>query len=424
MKKMKKFFSMATLVLVGAMMTGCSSDNDSIIDNPQQPENKSKVVTLTTTVGFSGGTGTRALASDGTKTFADGDQMAVIYKNNSNQTIKTVASLTNGAGTSSGTFTVTLDDPDNTKAIRYIYPAAMAKETVATDATIDDAGTIDFTKLNSQNGLLTKLGSTLDLCTLDAASWTSGALPTGMLANQFAILAIKLKKGDDITSSITGMNISDGTNTYNVSGLSSASTIYVAIRPTSGADINVTATDGVNSYGKFLKGKTYEASNGYNVTWNMLKRVDLSTFSYSLYDVYEDVILTGTPVIVNDNSFHIFCNGYNYEVTLDNVNSEGTKKVFIYAGKYNINVKLKGTSRLTHIASHESSMTIDEAVAGGTVILIYEEGSPLDGKSVTINGGTVKAKSGQLYAVDGDLTVNGGAIYLAGGIGKYFQDEM
>ena len=80
-KKTFRFLSTAALALMGAMMTGCSSDDN--FDNPQQPENKSNVVTLTTTVGFDASAGTRALTIDGTKgvkTFAVNDQIAVVYK--------------------------------------------------------------------------------------------------------------------------------------------------------------------------------------------------------------------------------------------------------------------------------------------------------------------------------------------------------
>ena len=89
MKKTMKYLSMAALALVGAMMTGCSSDEDSMISNPQQPENKGNVVTVTTTVSLDGGEaaaqGTnRALTADGKKTFAAGDKIAIIYKNTSN----------------------------------------------------------------------------------------------------------------------------------------------------------------------------------------------------------------------------------------------------------------------------------------------------------------------------------------------------
>ena len=274
MMTIKTFLSMAALALVGVVMSGCSSsDGDSITDTPQQPENKSKVVTLTTTVGFGGSAGTRALAADGTKTFAAGDKIAVIYKNTSGETIKAVSDeISSGAGTASATFTVTLTNPDNTKAIRYIYPAAMAKATIATGATIDDAGTVDFTNLDSQDGSLTTLGSNLDLCTLDAANWTSGTLPTGTLANQLAILACTLKNSDgssNITGTITGMTVSDGTNSYAVTGHDSDGHIYVAIRPTAAAALEVTATDGIVDYTKTATSRDYAAGNGYSLSWRM-----------------------------------------------------------------------------------------------------------------------------------------------------------
>ena len=79
MKTMKKFLSMAALALVGATFTGCSNEDDSIIDTTQQPEViKSNVVTMTTTVGLDGAAATRALTSTGVKTFAKDDKIAVV----------------------------------------------------------------------------------------------------------------------------------------------------------------------------------------------------------------------------------------------------------------------------------------------------------------------------------------------------------
>lgn len=259
--KTKKFLSMAALALVGAMMTGCSNDDDIL-----QPENKTNVVTLTATVGFDDGAMTRALTIDGNKgvkTFGAGDQMAVIYKNTSGGTVKAVGTLTSGADTKSGTFTFTLTNPDKTQNVTYIYPAAMAGST-----------DVDYTKLNSQKGTLTDLGSKYDLCTKSGA-WNGDNLPTLTLENQLAILAITLKDNTvepalNITGDIRDMTISDGTNTYAVSRSATAGPIYVAILPTSGATINVTASDGSKDYGKTLATtKTYAAGNGYNVTWNM-----------------------------------------------------------------------------------------------------------------------------------------------------------
>ena len=260
MKTMKNFLSMAALALMGAMMTGCSSDDN--FDNPQQPENKSKVVTLTTTVGLDGGATTRALTADGKKTFAENDQIAVIYTKNGGTVTKAVSekliSTDIASGSKSATFTVTLDDPDKTKQVTYIYPAAMAGST-----------DVDYTKLNSQDGTLASLQTKYDLCTKSGA-WASDNLPSLALENQLAILAINLKNSTDITSTITGMTIKVGsTLTYTVSRSAAAGPIYVAIQPVTSQNIEVTATDGTNEYVKSLSGKTYAANNGYNVTWNM-----------------------------------------------------------------------------------------------------------------------------------------------------------
>ena len=153
--KTKKFLSMAALALVGAMMTGCSSDDN--FDNPQQPENKSKVVTLTTTVGLDGGATTRALTPAGVKTFAAGETMAVIYYNGTS-TVKAVShALEAGDITNEGknaTFTFDLETPQKSGDVLYIYPAAMAGDTG-----------VDVTKLNTQEGTFDALQSKYDLCT-------------------------------------------------------------------------------------------------------------------------------------------------------------------------------------------------------------------------------------------------------------------
>ena len=268
MKTMKYFLSMAALALVGAMTVSCSSD-DNIIDQAQQPVNKNNVVTLTTTVGFADDGTTRALTGTGVKTFAAGETMAIYYwKNKGNDHVKAVsAPLTPGDITNGGksaTFTFTLDNPYKDMSVVYTYPAAMANA--------------DFTPnydalYNNQDGTLTTLASNFDFCTRSGA-WSGENLPSLTLVNQLAILAINLKNStgaSDITGDITGMTISDGTNTYTVSRSAVAGPIYVAIRPTSDATITVTATDGTKNYTKTLTTKTYEAGNGYPVSWRMTR---------------------------------------------------------------------------------------------------------------------------------------------------------
>ena len=292
MKTMNKFLSMAALALVGAMTVSCSSDND-ITDQPQQPENKSNLVTLTTTVGFDDSAETRAVDGTGVKTFAVGDKMAVsYYSNTAGEFVKAEsAALTSGdiaSGGKSATFTFTLDSPDKTKAVSYVYPAAMLNNDL----------TPNWAALNNQNGTLATIGSNLDYC-WKQGPWNGENLPSLTLENQLAILAITLNNSTDITSTITGMTISDGTNTYTVSRSAAAGPIYLAIQPTSSATIYVTATDGTNEYGKVLASKTYEADNGYPVTWNMTQ--------------LEKVVWNNTNVFNSSN-----------EITIDKFNTTAT----------------------------------------------------------------------------------------------------
>ena len=264
---MKKLFSMAALAMVGATFTGCSNEDDSIIDTTQQPEViKSNVVTMTTTVGLDGAAATRALTSTGVKTFAKDDKIAVVYEKNDGTMAKVESTaLTKddiSADGKSATFTVTLSDAKASGTVKYIYPAAMAG---ATD--------VNYTKLNSQDGTLDNLGKNLDLAVFNGNLTAEAKLPaSASLENQLAILAVTLKDEagtSDITSSTTKLTVSDGTNTYNVMRSAVAGPIYVAIRPTTSATIDITATSGGKGYYKTLTGKTYAKGNGYSVSWRM-----------------------------------------------------------------------------------------------------------------------------------------------------------
>ena len=263
-KKTFRFLSMAALFVVGAIMTGCSNEDN--IDN-QQPANNDNVVTLTATVSLDGGAATRAIdPSDGKKTFETGKQIAVIYKNTSSQTVKAVsADFTPTGDNTTATFTVTLTNPDNNSTIRYIYPATMAKD-VATDATItDDDATIDYTGLlGSQDGTLATLAN-YDLAVKDAALSGTNLPASASLENPLTICKFTLTDGTSpITSSVTSLNVSDGTNTYHVtpSGLSE---IYVAMKPVASQKIAFTAATTSETYFKTTaSAQSLAASKIYN----------------------------------------------------------------------------------------------------------------------------------------------------------------
>ena len=268
-KTMKKLLSMAALALVGAAFTGCSSSDDSVASAPQQPAtNTGNVEILTTTVGFDEAA-TRALAIDYgaktlTKTFAVGDQIALNYGNTNNQTAKAVsAPLTAGdisADGKSATFTFELTDPRKSGIVTYIYPAAMASE-----------NGYNWDNLNTQDGTLASIASNLD-CARGVRMWSGDALPNVTMSNAVAIIAYTLKDetgANDITSTITGMTISDGSHTYNITGKDADGHIYAAIWPTDNNNIEYTATDGTKNYTKSVTGKTYETGQFYQVGLRM-----------------------------------------------------------------------------------------------------------------------------------------------------------
>ena len=267
MKKTFRFLSMAALLVVGAIMTGCSSDDN--INNPQQPANKDNVVTLTATVSLEGGDGMRAInGTTGVKTFESTNKIAVIYKNGDGTQKAESGALTLSADGTKATFTVSLTSPTSNSAIRYIYPATMAKD-VATDATItDDAATIDYSGIfGSQDGTLETLGTNYDLAVFDGSLSGTDLPASATLANPLAICKFTFKDtgSNDITS-ITRLTVSDGTNAYGIS-TSGLSEIYVAMKPVASGNIAFTAATASKTYFRTVTGKSLAASKLYtNIT--------------------------------------------------------------------------------------------------------------------------------------------------------------
>jgi hypothetical protein len=442
MKTMKYFLSMAALALVGAMTVSCSSD-DNIIEQPQQPETKNNVVTLTTTVSLDGGDATRALSSTGVKTFAVGETMAIYYwKNKGNDHEKAVsAPLTEGDITNGGksaTFTFTLDNPYKDMSVSYVYPAAMANA--------------DFTPnydalYNNQDGTLATLASNFDFCT-GSRAWNGENLPSLTLENQLAILAINLKNStgaSDITSSITGLTLSDGTNTYNVTREAVVGPIYVAIRPTTSATITVTATDGTKNYPKTLTGKTYAAGSGYPVSWKMPKVVDYSSeinvpagdhWYISGSGEHNNITIgDGATVTIGGHllmqNASIICSG-NATIILADGTDANIFNGRIKAGPENTTLTIKGNTGELNIQAGPSLLgaaigASDGDVCGNIEIqggVITAEGAMAAGIGastaacghITISGGTVTANGeggagiGASTAECGDITISGGTV--------------
>lgn len=271
MKQYMKYLSMAALVSVGALMAGCAGFEEN------QPQREDKVVKLTTTVGFGSNEATKALTAAGVKTFVENDQIAFIYKNTSGETKAASVQLSASSisdGGKTATVSVTMENPAKDSQLRLIYPAIMTKTPIATDAAINDANTIDYDYLKSQqNGFLDNLGSDFDLAVYDG-TMNGDQLPASItLANKLTICAYTIKNSDgtqDLTSTITNLTVSDGTDTYTIGRSAGVGPIYVAMKPVTDAEITLTATDeNGQHYTKSVVNKTYAANNIYPLGMRM-----------------------------------------------------------------------------------------------------------------------------------------------------------
>ena len=250
-----KQHSIIALILLSVISLGCAKEIPNRVGNN---------VTLTTTVSLSGTPASKALTAEGVKTFAAGEQVAIVYTNTAEATVRavcqplTVADIHDNGKTA--TFTVTLTDPKPSGAVRYIYPAAMA----AAD------GSVNYAALSAQNGTLASLSAALDLALFEGSLTANAALPDKVfLDNPLTIGEFTVSDGTrDITSSIVSFTVSAGTDTYTVNRAAAAGPIYVAMKPVSG-DFSFTAFDGALVYEKAVTGKTMAAGSMYPVGISM-----------------------------------------------------------------------------------------------------------------------------------------------------------
>ncbi len=256
MKRFALFVNAAVLAAAGIVLASCSDiGGDTSVSY-------SGTVRATTRVMLCDGAGsTKALAVDFdaktlTKTFVDGDEVAIVYCDASTHARKKAVSAAANvsADGKSADFSFILDNPEADGEVIYYYPASM----------VGDDCTEDFSSLNLQDGTLDCVAAR-DF-SRGAATLDGTALPESVtMDNALAIVAFILKDAageKDITRSVTGMTVNDGSRFYSVTP-SGLDRIYVAMRPVVSLNLGITATDGVASYTKFVSGKTYSAGGFY-----------------------------------------------------------------------------------------------------------------------------------------------------------------
>ena len=404
---------MAALVFVGAITIGCSTEDDSkSLDQPT-----TKTVTLTTTISMDGGT-TRAITIDGNKgvgvkTFATGEQIAVAYTNTSSKRVVAVSNaLAEGdiaEGRKNATITVTLTNPV-AGSVDYIYPASMAKSD----------GTANFSALCMQDGTLANLASKLDYAKGSGTMTESGGiftLPNITLQNQLAIFKLIIKNGsDDITSSITGLTISDGTNTYTVSRSAAADPIYMAMQPiSSDKTISFVANSTSSSYFKSVTGKAFEANKIYplNVTMSTGTITNLSSLDAD-HTAQNGETLTGALV-----ASHKISIAAGATVILKNVdiNYGTTLTASFYAGITclgDATLIISGTDYVKGFSAGYPGIFVPSArtltiTGSGT---LDAKGHDYDGAGIGSGKDIIEA-----YKACGNIVIQGGTIRATGGSG-------
>lgn len=426
MKQTLKTLCIAALAVVGAMTTGCTR-----LEIPEQTRNEEeKTVILITTIALGGNPESKALSAAGVKTFAAGEQVAVIYEDENGNTQKAVSTALEAEDIhdegKKADITVMLTDPAQNGILRYIYPAAMAKATIATDATIDDAGTIDFTNLDAQDGTLATLSGSLDLAVYDGNLTGEATLPASVtLTNQLTIGEFTIKNADgslNITGTIASLTVSDGTNTYTVTPKAPATNfgdgpIYVAMKHVTD-DKTLTFTIDNNATPKEVTGKALDAGKMYPVGLKFGSSVALSGvattdgngalyyaaqngdilsgyFSDAYVTVADGATVTLCDVVIRAPSkcdhAAIHCLGdanivlagsqYNY---LDAGSSSAYPALFVPQGN---TLTISGTAELRAYAQDSYSAGIGSGYN-------HDTGTPINCGTIVIAGGVIEARGG------------------------------
>ena len=447
---------MAALAVVGAILMGCAGED--MANEAPQAKNGNKVI-QTTTISLGGSAGTRALDADGKKTFAVGDQIAIYYKNTSNELqLANSAALTANDISSDGktaTITVEMTDPKPESQLRYIYPAAMGRTDIEPAEEIEK--TINYEELsNAQDGTLATLASKFDLAVYDGNLTSNGGLPgSATLKNQLTIaeLTIKDYAGTDITNKIKTLDIQLCGNGYALTRPDNAAgPIYVALYPTPGSNKeNITVTATANDDTKYEKDFkfTFAANNIYPIAVKTFKVVDVSTLTipdgehYVGYTAQNGDMLTGT--IANYVLIRIAenANVALKNLTIDYEKPSGSSYFFHNPGITcigNATIILEGTNKVkafegdfpgiraaTNGSANDYTLTIKgdgslEAIGqmGGAGIggcngencgnIVIESGS------ITATGGNNAAGIGSGYSSScGNILISGGTVKATGG---------
>lgn len=261
-KTLKDIRMLASLLLAGAALLSCSSDDETPASTPETPETPK---TCTMTVQATKGADTRALAVDGTElasTWTAGDVVTVL----SSDEATTYGKLTAQSSGASTTLTGTLETaPANGASLLLKYLSA---------------------SYGAQDGTLTGTDNSIDkVCDYSTATVTATVTGDGSdkhvttdaasFANQQAIVKFTLTDGTNAINA-TALTVSDGTNNITLSNIPADTytangdgVLYVALPGFSGKTVSLTAATSSSVY-TYSKGSiTFDDSKFYRIQVTM-----------------------------------------------------------------------------------------------------------------------------------------------------------
>lgn len=409
MTQMMKYLGLTAMAVMGLL--ACTRAQ---VEQPVQ-----KTITLTTTINLGGeeDEDSKALSAAGVKTFAVGEQVAVIHDcTNPDNTGKVVSAPLEEEdiypGGKKARITVALPSEYPYEAcgrFRIIYPASMAKDN---PAVVNQDGNLNLSALGTQDGTLSSLANYLDLGVFDGEFETinnKAVFPSSIsLTNRLAICEFNVFVGGvDKTNTITKLTLTNGSNTYTINRAASAGPIYVAVQPVTSGNIEITAND---LYIKTISGKTLAAGKMYPIRLGLPATVNLATLDGN-YTAKDGDILAGTLA-----GHHQIAIPDGFTVTLQNVsiNADMSMTISPYPG-----IKCGGNATLI--------------LVGNNIVNSHNENYPgiYPGpaeKTLTIQGnGSLSASSGAAPGIGssndndyelkacGNILIEGGTIVACGG---------
>ena len=400
---------MAALAVVGAILTGCSSED--VANEAPQAKTGNKVI-QTTTISLGGGATTRALDASGQKTFAVGDQIAVFYRNVNNELqLAESAALTAADISSDGktaVITVQMTDPMSESPLRYVYPFAMARSDYEPAEVIDN--TINYNKLSDdQDGTLATLASKFDLAVYDGNLTSNGGLPgSATLKNQLNVALYPTPGSNKENITVTATANDDTKYEKDFKFNFAANNIYpIAVKTFKVVDVStLTIPEGENAV-------EYTAQNGDMLTGTIANYV-LIRIAENANVALKNLTIDYKAPPGSNFYFHnpgITCIG-NATIIL-----EGTNKVKAFeddfpgisAATNNSTLTIKGDGSLEAIGQMGGA-GIGGGNGGNCGNIVIESGS------ITATGGNYAAGIGSGYNSScGNILISGGTVKATGG---------